>query len=211
MNYFSGKILIGIAIGLVAGLFAFGVVFRKAPTVNLLGINSPAENPVDCTIKEETRTVQGTSLGNLLRDGAEVKILGNYYACNEAKREEIVEYDYLGNPIPIAKVVKGVPGDTFALKQITGGNSAPSAGSGQAGSPQGWNLLINGEVAKTSDGKPYLLDDRAYRTLSLYTKDYKGVIPPDAYLILGDLPGGSSDSTQFGLVGRADFLGKIEK
>jgi hypothetical protein len=53
------------------------------------------------------------------------------------------------------------------------------------------------------------LDDQGYRLLSLYEKDYKGIIPEDAYLILGNLPQGSLDSSHFGLVGKKDILGKV--
>jgi type IV secretory pathway protease TraF len=53
------------------------------------------------------------------------------------------------------------------------------------------------------------LDERGYRVLSLYEKDYKGIIPEDAYLILGNLPQGSLDSSHFGLVGKKDILGKV--
>ncbi|MEK7212166.1 MAG: S26 family signal peptidase [Patescibacteria group bacterium] len=58
-------------------------------------------------------------------------------------------------------------------------------------------------------GKPYLVGDSSYRMLSLYINDYKGQIPVNAYLLLGDNPGGSYDSTAFGLVGRSDILGKV--
>jgi type IV secretory pathway protease TraF len=47
--------------------------------------------------------------------------------------------------------------------------------------------------------------------LSLYEKDYKGIIPQNTYLILGDQPSGSVDSSVFGLVDKSDILGKAEK
>jgi type IV secretory pathway protease TraF len=62
---------------------------------------------------------------------------------------------------------------------------------------------------KNSQNQPYILDERGYRVLSLYEKDYKGIIPEDAYLILGNLPQGSLDSSHFGLVGKKDILGKV--
>ena len=133
--------------------------------------------------------------GKLLPEGSKVKLLGNYYVCNEAKRGDIAEYKYPGSENPIAKVVKAVPGDTFALQK----------------SGSGWNILINGKAATNSEGKPYAVGDRAYRMLSLYVKDYRGVIPTNAYVILGEDPGGSLDSTQFGLVDKSDFAGKVVK
>ena len=47
--------------------------------------------------------------------------------------------------------------------------------------------------------------------LSLYERDYQGKIPEDAYLVLGDNINGSLDSRNFGLIGKQDILGKVEK
>ena len=143
--------------GLVAGaaVASLGfVLFRRvtpAPAQNLQNTGTPSTAAVDCTVKEAKQTVTGDSLGKLLPTGSDVKLLQNYYACNPVARNDIAEYNYPGSSIPIAKVVKGVPGDTFSLQK----------------SGSGWNLLINGEAAKTSEGEPYLLDDRAYRMLIL--------------------------------------------
>ena len=46
--------------------------------------------------------------------------------------------------------------------------------------------------------------------LSLYEENYKGVIPENAYLILGNLSGGSLDITHFGFVNKKDILGKVK-
>jgi type IV secretory pathway protease TraF len=46
--------------------------------------------------------------------------------------------------------------------------------------------------------------------LSLYEKDYKGVIPKNAYLLLGNRISGSVDSTTFGLVEKSDIIAKVE-
>ena len=45
--------------------------------------------------------------------------------------------------------------------------------------------------------------------ISLYIKDYKGIIPPDTYLILGDNPFGTYDSTRFGLIDKSNIVGKV--
>jgi len=46
--------------------------------------------------------------------------------------------------------------------------------------------------------------------LSLYEKDYHGVIPENTYLLLGEVTSGSLDSTRFGLIDKSSVLGKIE-
>ena len=45
--------------------------------------------------------------------------------------------------------------------------------------------------------------------LELYINDYQGVIPANAYLILGNQAEGSLDSIRFGLIGKEGIVGKI--
>ena len=154
-------------------------------------------NPVaqDCSIVEETRTVRGSSLVPLVQDGQALKILFGYYACHEVSRGDLVIYRYGGRQEPIIKIVKGVEGDDFLLEKEEGG--------------LGWNMLINNTIVKNSQGSPYIVSDKGYKILSLYIRDYKGVIPQNGYLILGDLPNGSLDSTTFGFIDKSDILGKV--
>ena len=74
----------------------------------------------------------------------------------------------------------------------------------------GWQILVNGKVLKNSEGKAYLLNEQRKKILSLYEKDYNGVIPENAYLVLGNLPEGSMDSTRFGLIGKSSIIAKVE-
>lgn len=143
----------------------------------------------------EARTVRGHSLAGLLGDGETVEILFGYFGCHPVGREDVVAYAYAGNPAPIIKVVKGLPGDSFGLEQSTGG----------------WRILVNGSVVTNSRKEPYLLDANSHRMLALYERDYHGRIPRDAYLILGNLATGSLDSSRFGLVGKRDLLGKVRR
>ena len=148
-----------------------------------------------CQIKEEEKIVRGNSLTPIIEQGTTVKILFGYYDCNEIKRGDIVAYRYAGNPDPIIKIVKGLPGDKFELRESDEMN---------------WNILINGQVLKNSKNEPYLISGNRYKMLSLYEKDYNGIVPDDTYLILGNLVSGSMDSTRFGLIDKSDILGKIE-
>ena len=147
-----------------------------------------------CVINVEEKTVHGTSLSGLIEPGSTVKILFGYYNCNEIRRGDIVVYNYSGNPNPIIKIVKGIPGDLFHLQKTE----------------SGYNILINGEIVKNSQSEPYLLGESGYRMLSLYENDYKDVIPANAYLLLGNIASGSLDSTHFGLIGKDDITGKVE-
>lgn len=161
--------------------------------VVILSLGSGRSLAADCPAKIEERTVRGDSLSGLVEAGQEVRVLFGYYDCHEVARGDIVAYQHAGNPDPIIKVAKGLPGDRFGLRRARGG----------------WTILVNGRVAKNSRGRPYLFGESSYRMLSLYESDYGGIIPPGAYLILGNLPGGSLDSSRFGLVAKSEILGKV--
>ncbi len=181
----SGLTLIIIGIGYLAML--------KSPVKQPFYENSGVFNG-QCPIRTEERIVRGNSLTGVIEPGETVKILFGYYDCNEIKRDDFILYRYAGNENPLIKIVKGIPEDKFELRKTDGG----------------WNILINGEILKNSKNQPYLLDERDYRMLFLYEKDYKGKIPDNAYLLLGNLASGSLDSTHFGLVDKSDILGKVE-
>ena len=174
------KASLAIFIVLAAGLFFY------------FGNPALIENS-ECFVKIQEKIVRGSSLSGLIEEGQTIKIAFGFYNCNEIGREDIVAYEFSGNPEPIIKIVKGVPGDKFGLEKF--GNY--------------WQIIINGEVVKNSKGEPYQLSESAYNLLSLYVKDYGGVIPPDTYLILGNLPAGSLDSSRFGLVDKSGIAGKV--
>jgi type IV secretory pathway protease TraF len=116
-----------------------------------------------------------------------------YYACNDVGRDDLVIVYNAGNPAPLIKIAKGIPGDTFRMDP----------------KDDAWHyLVIDGRNATNSRGEQYLIDERGYALLSLYYNDDKGVMPPDTYLLLGNIATGTFDSTRFGLIGRADILGK---
>ena len=171
---------------------------KSAPNASLeiLKNKSVSNTSKNCNVNEKTVEVKGNSLSGLIEEGAKIKVLENYYACNDVKRGDIVLYDYAGSVNPLIKVVKGIPGDKIDLKQ---------------NDKSGWNILINGEILKTSKGEPYNIDTRGYKMLNLYIKDYGGEIPQDGYLILGNNPVGTLDSTVFGLVNKDDFIGKVKQ
>ena len=150
------------------------------------------DSEANCVTGIEKRIIRGNSLSGLIDSGSTVTILTGFYDCNEVKRGDIVIYKYAGNENPIIKVVKGIPEDKFSLLK-SGSN---------------WRILINGEKLKNSLGSFYTLDERKYKILSLYQKDYNGIIPYNSYLLLGNDIGGTLDSTRFGLVYKSGIIGK---
>ena len=148
----------------------------------------------DCSIKTEEMIVRGNSLDPLIKSDQTIKALFGYYDCNKIKICDIVLFDYAGNKNSVIKIVKGISGDKFELRQ----------------SNSGYNIIVNGQIVKNSENEPYLVSGNAYKMLSLYEKDYKGVIPEDAYLLLGNRISGSVDSTTFGLVDKSGIIAKVE-
>lgn len=151
----------------------------------------------DCKAVLENREVRGESLAGVVENGAGVVVEKDYYRCNGElpKRDEVVAYSLAGRPDPIIKQIRAVPGDRFELRQ-----------SGD----EKWQIAVNGKILKTSEGEEYEIGLSGWKMLSLYEKDYKGVVPEGAYLILGNQPGGTLDSTKFGLVSIKDFYGRVQ-
>jgi len=142
-----------------------------------------------CPVTEETREVRGGSLSGLLDAGTEITVINGFYDCHEVLRGDIVAFHLSGHDSPLSKIARGLPGDNFAV--------------------EGDQLFINHRLAVTTDGTPYRLDVKAAQMISLYVKSYHGVIPPDTYLLLGNVATGSLDSTRFGLIDREGIVGKI--
>lgn len=133
-------------------------------------------------------------MAGAIAEGESVKLLFGYYTCNEVLRDDFIAYDYGGRETPLVKQVRGIPGDVFKIVQDA---------------DLYWRLAINNEIQKTSEGKEYLFDENTKKMLSLYEDSYRGLIPENAYLILGNVVTGSVDSSRFGLVGKQDILAKV--
>lgn len=197
-------VVIAAAVGVIVGALVLGgrggsgsETAGPAPSggFSFKGGATASPTGADCKTTEEKATITGESLAGIFKSGDQVKMIKNYYACKDANREDIVVYSYAGQADPLVKIVKAIPSDKWELKK----------------NGSGWNILVNGFPAKTSNGTPYLIGDSSYRMLSLYAKDYGGIIPPNTYLILGNSPEGTLDSTKFGLVDKSGFIGKVVK
>jgi len=121
--------------------------------------------------------------------------LFGYYDCNEIKKGDIVLYDYAGSKTPLIKIIRAIPGDSFELVEKDSGR---------------WNILINGEILKNSEGNPYLISGKRYEMLALYERSYQSEIPEEAYLLLGNITSGATDSTRFGFVSQRGILAKVK-
>ncbi|MFC1596146.1 signal peptidase I [Candidatus Margulisiibacteriota bacterium] len=144
-------------------------------------------------IEPELRTIRGSSMSGVAEAGDIVDIYFGYYSCYPVTRNDLIIYKHPAHKTPIFKMVKGVPGDSFALQK---NNNV-------------WNIMLNGEVLRNNKGNPYIMRGNRHKMLEIYVNDFKGLIPPTAYLVLGNTPSGSLDSTRFGLIDKKNFIGKV--
>jgi len=147
-------------------------------------------------VRVEEAEVRGNSLSPLISAGDSVKIYYGFYDTHEIQKGDIVVCRFSFRQDPIIKIVRAVPKDSFALRELEDGSAL---------------LLINGAELKNSVGRLYKFSGKRKQMLSLYERDYKGVIPENSYLLLGNLSEGSLDSTRFGLVDRESIIGKARK
>jgi len=204
-------IILAVALIALAAVYFYAVNFSKnrpgAVSQPFFAVTPPSPVPTSQNLSEATSTaensqcgteknylVTGMSLSGLIEPGETVKIIKDYYKCHTVQRNDIVAYNYAGRTNFIIKIVKAVPGDVWKLQSTDKGNL----------------IIVNGQQLKNSKGQEYVIPDEKSTMLTLYTKDYPE-IPDKAYLLLGNDPQGTLDSTKFGLVGLQDIVGKVEK
>jgi|GEM_PF-872059 len=179
-----------------AGIFIAVIIVIELALVAYVKLNRGSQKfNLTCVSETTDETVRGQSLTGIIADGETVKLQKGFYNCNPVQRGDIVAFNLSGRPEPIIKIVKALPGDSFALEKNNGGK---------------YNIIINGQIAMALPGQSYELTEGRQKMLELYINDYDGAIPPDTYLLLGTVAGGSLDSTRFGLVGKEGIIGKVE-
>jgi len=146
--------------------------------------------------KFEFFKVRGDSLAPLINSGETIKLVYNYYNFNPVNRGDIIVYKYNGNDAPIIKIVKAIPGDSWQLEKNNQLNS--------------YQIKVNGLALKNSQNEFYKIPASDIHMLRLYVENHP-TIPQNTYLILGNQPSGSLDSTKFGLISKNDILGKVER
>ena len=125
-----------------------------------------------------------------LAPGQMIHILQGSFSClGTLKHGDVVLFHSDSARAPLIKALRGLPGDKFAVHD--------------------GKIIINGAAATNSAGEPYRLSPPRAAMIALYVHDYHGVIPPNSFLVMGENPAGSLDSSRFGLVPRAAILGKL--
>ena len=149
-------------------------------------------NP-NCNTRLESFIVRGDSMAGILESGQKVIVSIRHYECAEIQKGDIILYNYSGNEVPLIKIVFGLPGDHFYLTQNN----------------DSWSIVINDKAVTNSKNETYVIDKHGYSLFALYWQDYKGMIPKDAFLLLGNRASGSLDSSRFGLVHKSTIIGKV--
>ena len=105
------------------------------------------------------------------------------------ERNDIVLFHSDSMKIPLIKALRALPGDTF--------------------STENGRLIVNGKAVTNSQGVAYQLSVPRATMIGLYAQEFHGVIPPEKFLVMGENPAGTTDSSRFGLIERAQILGKV--
>ena len=134
--------------------------------------------------------VEGASMSPRIAPDATVQIREGGPECfSVLNHNDVVLFNSASSKIPLIKAIRGVPGDTFAIH-----NGA---------------IIINGATSTNSAGEPYDLSPPKAHMIDLYVQQYQGVIPSDLFLVMGENPGGTIDSSRFGLLPRDSIVGKM--
>lgn len=139
--------------------------------------------------------VNGDSMSGLLENNYNYTFDFNY--TKNIEKGDIVLYDYKGLKGGVVKQVKARQGDHFELKKQKDTKS--------------YYLYVNDELVTNSFGESIRINSQGQRMLHLYEKDYHNTIPPNTFLLLGNKPYNTIDSTKFGLISREDILGVYAK
>ena len=164
-------------------LFAFAIA-----TLLLAAQEAMAAAP-SCSLT--TMRVEGGSMSPRIAPGQMIEIQQGPAEClGTLKHGDVVLFRSDSYHVPLIKALRGLPGDKFAVSD------------GQ--------IVINGTPATNSAGEPYRLSPPRAAMIALYVHDDDhGVIPPDSFLVMGENPAGSLDSSRFGLVARQAIIGKL--
>lgn len=151
----------------------------------------PPVSTAACVIKPSV--LSGTSLKPAYASGEMV----NFMMGEQCPLADLIQKDRLvlmrtgASKIPVAKFVKALPGERFAVQPV--GNN--------------FEVIVEDKSVVNSTKDVYILPKTRAEMIRLYVESYKGVIPDKAYLVMGDNLHGTMDSSQFGLINIVDVIG----
>ena len=141
-------------------------------------------------ITRERKRIAGNSMSPMIQNNDIVILLHEYYEkCDKKPQKgDLIAYDYVGEKIPIIKVLVANSEDFLQIKNNT--------------------LWINGAEYKNSENQRYNFSKGEIGMLKLYI--HNNHIKKNTYFILGDNINNSKDSRKFGAISLKKILGKFE-
>ncbi len=132
----------------------------------------------------EYREVKGFSMEPLVPNRSIAKLLLRSAPEFSVGRGDLISFDHPNSLDPLFKRVYGIPGDKMAFQEVI---------------PENYYLLVNGDIVQNSMDQPFMVSERSKKML-VAAGGPAGIIPPNAYLVLGNKADGTLDSRAFGLV-----------
>lgn len=141
--------------------------------------------------------VKDPYMRGVVEEGQKVKVVMNYYACNDLKHGDVVLYKYSQYQDPVVRRVVAVPGDSFTLRSVEN---------------EGWELFVNGKVVTGVKGQPYRFGvDKYAPPLELAAQQRQHKLPEKELIVLSSFPPGDRDGGLFGLSNQVDIVGKVQQ
>lgn len=153
------------------------------------------KQPQACVREIETKIFRNTTMSGILEKDDVIKIFVGYYDCVKIQRGDIIAYGKPDSNDPIIKVVKGIPGDIIALDSTSTEAS----------------VFINEKIAATSNNIPFKFKGGVIDVFLIYLNNFKGVIPDNTYLVMGNVEEKPQDGLYFSFVTKDEIIGKATR
>jgi peroxiredoxin len=182
---------------LTAALFVIGaacIVWVVTKNWSVNKSNREVGN-LDCVKEQFIETIKDPHMEAVYPEGAQVKVLSNYYQCNPIQKSQHVWFKFSESIRPVVRIVAGIPGDRYELSQES--------------SNERWVLKINGEPLKAENGEAYFIESKNVPPLKTYEISRKGILRDEEYILVSANPPGLTDSGNLGLIAPEKFAGRV--
>ncbi len=149
---------------------------------------------VECVRKHHNRTFSDPDMEGAMAMDKTYRVFENYYQCNPISRDDVVLFRYSAHQPPVPRIVRGLPGDTFAMEETE---------------EHKWTIAINGQKVQGPDAHPYIIFSETTPPLKTYQDSRKGVLGPDEYILLSNQPPGHADSGNLGVIKKGQIAARI--
>lgn len=179
------------------GLFAIGVICVVYVLTSSYSRKRSQETTgnLDCVKETSILTANDEFMSGVVKKGENIKVLENFYNCNEVSRGDLAWYRFSNQIAPVVRTVRGLPGDKYTLTQTPDKKDA-------------WKISINGEDITAPDGLYYIYSN-SVPPLKTYEISRGGILLADEYILLSNVSPGLSDSSNLGLIRKKDLAGKV--